>query len=141
MFKEHCYLRFPDFGPSDGRYDVTRLLCVRLSQLRQSLRQNGYAERLIGSIRRECLDHVVVLGECHLRHLLLSYMKYYNGTRTHLAVDARRTPKLVLRADLPDQRAILPRYAGALPASSISNANSNESRLDATAPAFQVEPS
>ena len=42
--------------------------------------QNGYAERLIGSIRRECLDHVVVFGECHLRHLLLSYMKYYNGT-------------------------------------------------------------
>jgi transposase InsO family protein len=41
--------------------------------------QNGYAERLIGSIRRECLDHVVVLGECHLRHLLLSYMKYYNA--------------------------------------------------------------
>jgi hypothetical protein len=34
-----------------------------------------YAERLIGSIRRECLDHVVVFGECHLRHLLLSYMK------------------------------------------------------------------
>ena len=49
--------------------------------------QNGYAERLIGSIRRECLDHVVVLGECHLRHLLLSYMKYYNGTRTHLALE------------------------------------------------------
>jgi transposase InsO family protein len=49
--------------------------------------QNGYAERLIGSIRRECLDHVVVLGECHLRHLLLSYMKYYNGTRTHLSLE------------------------------------------------------
>jgi len=37
--------------------------------------QNGYAERLIGSIRRECLDHVVVFGERHLRHVLLSYMK------------------------------------------------------------------
>jgi Integrase core domain len=49
--------------------------------------QNGYAERLIGSIRRECLDHVVVLGECHLRHLLLSYMKYYNGARTHLSLE------------------------------------------------------
>jgi transposase InsO family protein len=36
--------------------------------------QNGYAERLIGSIRRECLDHVVVLGERHLRHVLLSYI-------------------------------------------------------------------
>ncbi len=40
--------------------------------------QNGYAERLIGSIRRECLDHIVVVGERHLRHVLLSYMEYYN---------------------------------------------------------------
>jgi transposase InsO family protein len=49
--------------------------------------QNGYAERLIGSIRRECLDHVVVFGEWHLRHVLLSYMHYYNETRTHLSLD------------------------------------------------------
>ena len=49
--------------------------------------QNGYAERLIGSIRRECLDHVIVFGERHLRHLLLCYMKYYNGTRTHLSLE------------------------------------------------------
>jgi transposase InsO family protein len=45
--------------------------------------QNGYAEKLIGSIRRECLDHVVVFGERHLRHVLLSYMNYYNEARTH----------------------------------------------------------
>src|ERR1700686_3712126 len=49
--------------------------------------QNGYAERLIGSIREECLDHVVVFSERHLRHLLLSYMKYYNGFRTHLSLE------------------------------------------------------
>ena len=48
--------------------------------------QNGFAERLIGSIRRECLDHVVVFGERHLRHVLLSYMNYYNETRTHLSL-------------------------------------------------------
>ncbi len=48
--------------------------------------QNGFAERLIGSIRRECLDHVVVYGERHLRHVLLSYMNYYNETRTHLSL-------------------------------------------------------
>jgi transposase InsO family protein len=48
--------------------------------------QNGYAERLIGSIRRECLDHVVVFGERHLRHLLRSYMHYYNGARAHLSL-------------------------------------------------------
>jgi len=49
--------------------------------------QNGHVERLIGSIRRECLDHVVVLGERHLRHLLANYATYYNGVRTHLALD------------------------------------------------------
>src|SRR3979411_3338242 len=49
--------------------------------------QNGHAERLIGSIRRECLDHVVVFGERHLRHVLLLYMKYYNGARTHLSLE------------------------------------------------------
>ena len=49
--------------------------------------QNGYAERLIGSIRRECLDNVVVFGERHLRHLLGSYQKYYNDARTHLSLD------------------------------------------------------
>jgi transposase InsO family protein len=49
--------------------------------------QNGHTERLIGSIRRECLDHVVVFGERHLRYLLLSYMAYYNSARTHLSLN------------------------------------------------------
>jgi len=49
--------------------------------------QNGFAERLIGSIRRECLDHIIVLGEPHLRRILKSYALYYNETRTHLALD------------------------------------------------------
>jgi transposase InsO family protein len=49
--------------------------------------QNGCAERLIGSIRRDCLDHVVVFGEQHLRHLLHSYQKYYNEARTHLSLN------------------------------------------------------
>jgi len=49
--------------------------------------QNAYAERLIGSIRRECTDHVIVFGERHLRHLLRSYLDYYNETRTHLSLD------------------------------------------------------
>src|SRR6516165_10198858 len=48
--------------------------------------QNGYAERLIGSIRRECLDHIVVTGEQHLRHILQCYMEYYNAVRTHLSL-------------------------------------------------------
>jgi transposase InsO family protein len=45
--------------------------------------QNGYAERLIGSIRRECVDHIIVLGEEHLRRILKNYAAYYNGVRTH----------------------------------------------------------
>ncbi len=49
--------------------------------------QNGYCERLMGSIRRDCLDHVVVFGERHLRHLLRTYAAYYNQTRTHLSLN------------------------------------------------------
>src|ERR1035437_6344058 len=45
--------------------------------------QNGFSERLIGSIRRESLDHVIVLGEAHLRRILKSYADYYNSVRTH----------------------------------------------------------
>ena len=58
--------------------------------------QNGCAERLIGSIRRDCLDHVVVFGEQHLRHLLKSYQNYYNEARTHLS----------LQKDAPIPRAV-----------------------------------
>jgi Integrase core domain len=49
--------------------------------------QNGFAERLIGSIRRECVDHVVVLGEAHLRRILTRYSAYYNELRTHRSLD------------------------------------------------------
>jgi transposase InsO family protein len=49
--------------------------------------QNGFAERLIGSIRRECVDHIIVLGETHLRRLLKSYANYYNCFRTHRSLN------------------------------------------------------
>jgi transposase InsO family protein len=58
--------------------------------------QNGFAERLIGSIRRECLDHVIVLGEAHLRRILKSYARCYNGVRTHRS----------LNKDAPDSRPV-----------------------------------
>ncbi len=48
--------------------------------------QNAHVERLIGSIRRECLDHVIVLGEAHLRRIVSRYASYYNETRTHLSL-------------------------------------------------------
>src|SRR6476620_3108847 len=53
--------------------------------------QNGFAERLIGSLRRECLDHFVVFGERHLRHILRLNMKYYYKARTHLSLE-KHTP-------------------------------------------------
>jgi len=49
--------------------------------------QNPYVERLIGSIRRECLNHVIVLSERHLLKLLSSYFKYYNQDRTHCGLN------------------------------------------------------
>jgi transposase InsO family protein len=49
--------------------------------------QNPYVERLIGSIRRECLDHVIVFDELHLKKLLRAYLCYYHTARTHLALD------------------------------------------------------
>ena len=48
--------------------------------------QNGYAERLIGTLRRECLDQVAIFGEAHLRRILSAYAAYYNQVRTHLAL-------------------------------------------------------
>ena len=49
--------------------------------------QNGFAERLIGSIRRECVDHFIVLGEAHLRRILRAYARYYNDIRTHRSLN------------------------------------------------------
>jgi transposase InsO family protein len=49
--------------------------------------QNGYVERIIGSIKRECLDHVIVLNENHLRSILTDYISYYNKYRTHLGIN------------------------------------------------------
>ena len=59
--------------------------------------QNPYAERLIGSLRRECLDHVIVLDEVHLLRILRRYFEYYNGTRCHLS----------LAGDAPEARDVL----------------------------------
>ena len=49
--------------------------------------QNAYAERVIGSIRRECLDHMIILNENHLRKVLAEYVDYYNTIRPHLSLD------------------------------------------------------
>jgi putative transposase len=64
--------------------------------------QNPFVERLIGSIRRECLDHVIVLNENHLRRILKSYFEYYHRSRTHLS----------LAKDAPEPRARQPQELG-----------------------------
>jgi transposase InsO family protein len=48
--------------------------------------QNGHMERLVGTVRRECLDRVLIFGEAHLRQILISYASYYNESRTHLSL-------------------------------------------------------
>ena len=84
-----CYM-IRDRDRAYGDAFVRRLRSMGIRDRPMSPRspwQNGYAERLIGSIRREYVDHIIVLGERHLRHVLLSYMKYYNEIRTHLSLD------------------------------------------------------
>ena len=49
--------------------------------------QNPYVERVIGSIRRECLDHVIILNQRHLRRMLRAYLAYYHRSRAHLGLD------------------------------------------------------
>ncbi len=73
-----------------GEIFVRRVRSIGIRDRPTSFRspwQNASAERLIGSIRRECTDHIVIFGERHLRHVLLSYMGYYNGMRTHLSLN------------------------------------------------------
>ncbi len=60
--------------------------------------QNPFAERIIGSIRRECLDHVIVLNERHLKRILSGYLNYYHTWRTHLS----------LEMDTPEHRPVQP---------------------------------
>ena len=70
--------------------------------------QNGFAERLIGSIRRECLDHIIVLGEVHLRRILKNYAAYYNGVRTHRSLNKDApVSRLVQRSGVISSHAIL----------------------------------
>ncbi|MDA1091484.1 MAG: integrase core domain-containing protein, partial [Proteobacteria bacterium] len=64
--------------------------------------QNPYVERVIGTLRRECLDHMIILNERHLRRILGSYLDYYHGSRTHLS----------LGKDTPDGRPAQPASSG-----------------------------
>ena len=77
-----------------GEYFRRRVKSMGIEEVITACRspwQNAYAERVIGSIRRECLDHVIVFGENHLRRVLADYVDYYNHARTHLSL-GRNSP-------------------------------------------------
>ena len=74
------------FG-TEFRLQVSALGIEEVVTAARSPWQNPYAERVIGSIRRECIDHLIVLGERHLRTIVSEYTDYYNKTRTHLSLD------------------------------------------------------
>lgn len=87
---------------NDGAYGLVFRRRIRAMGIRDrptmphSPWQNGYAERVIGSIRRECLDRVIILNAAHLRRALRDYAAYYNNDRTHLS----------LAKDAPNFRAV-----------------------------------
>jgi transposase InsO family protein len=88
-----------------GRDFVGRANALGIKQILIAPRspwQNPYVERVIGSIRRECLDHVIVFDEGHLRRILLTYLRYYHASRTHLA----------LGKDAPEPREVQPPELG-----------------------------
>src|SRR5258707_1195232 len=90
-----------DRDASYGSYFCNRVDAMGIKQVVTASRspwQNAYVERVIGWIRRECLDHIVIFNERHLRRVLSSYVDYYQRTRTHLSLDK----------DCPDPRQIMP---------------------------------
>jgi transposase InsO family protein len=92
----------------DGIYGAAfdaRVRNLGIKQLRIAPRspwQNGYAERWVGTLRRELLDHLIVLGERHLLHLVRGHASYYNEDRPHMSLDG----------DAPVTRVVEPRTSG-----------------------------
>jgi transposase InsO family protein len=100
-FPEDCGPRFM-VRDRDGIYGdsfTSRVEGMAIEQIHIAPRsrwQNSYVERVIGSVRRECLNHVIVFNDNHLRRLLKNYFRYYHESRTHLS----------LNKDAPECRAI-----------------------------------
>ncbi len=100
----------PRYLPRDrdgiyGAYFKSRVAGLGIRQVLTAPRspwQSPYVERIVGSIRRECLDHVIVLDERHLRRILRDYLNYYHSCRTHLS----------LEKDAPDSRPVQPPELG-----------------------------
>ncbi len=90
-------LRDRDGAYGDAFRRVVRAIGIReIPTAPQSPWQNPYAERVIGSIRRECLDHLLILGEQHLKNILKDYVNSYNVSRPHLSLERNApTPRSV----------------------------------------------
>ena len=76
--------------------------------------QNGVAERWVGSVRRDLLDHIIVLSQRHFRRLMKGYIRYYHEDRTHLGLEKDTPSGRVVASASPSSRAIiaLPRLGG-----------------------------
>lgn len=100
------------FSPEIAR-SISRLGIRPKRTALQSPRQNGTAERFVGSVRRELLDHVVVLGEDHLRRLLREYVEYYNSERVHTSIGDAPEGRAVQGRPSDEARVVgLPRVGG-----------------------------
>jgi transposase InsO family protein len=86
-------------GVSPERADAQSAHRLQLTAL-----SNGYCERVVGTLKRECLNHMIIFNESHARRILKQYLLYYHGTRTHLG----------LVKDTPDNRPIEPPELGAV---------------------------
>jgi integrase-like protein len=105
MQKKNGQIAHRTILPTSQREELLRNSAIRHAQVISapaSPWQNPYVERLIGSIRCECLDHVIVLNAPHLRRVLTIYSRYYHRGRTHLG----------LEKDAPDPRPVSPPSAG-----------------------------
>ena len=92
-----------------GAEFTKRIKSMGIEEVRTTFRspwQSPYVERLIGSIRRECLDHMIVLNEAHLMHILTDYFAYYHESRPHLSLDRNApTPRAI---EPPERGNVIP---------------------------------
>jgi len=94
----------PQFG-AFFRDRVEHMGIEEIITARRSPWQNPYVERLIGSIRRECLNYVIVINERHLRRILSSYFEYYHEARTHLSLN--RNSPIARKVDPPENGKVI----------------------------------
>ena len=96
---------------STFRRTLAILSITQVISARKSPWQNPFAERVIGSIRRECTDHIIPLGERHLARVLQRYATYYNESRTHLALN-RNSPLPRVVDNRPGEIIAIPHLGG-----------------------------